>query len=266
MTTLYRVPSDGLELAVETFGEGPPLIFAHGLTGNRHGTRKQFEPLADRYRIIIYDQRGHCDSTPVTDPAGYNLARMAADTANVLDALGIQRAVVGGESMGAATALLFAARWPERVEALLLTAPFLGDSPNLGAEQIKQNGRMIADQGLEAFLKDVDSRLRELGVPPVAVEALVAAHRSHNPTSLAVGCQAVMDWAMPPLPGLNNLPFPVCLIGWPGDPLHPLDEAQRLAAMIPGAQLEVIPSLFNIFTDPGMVGRIYRRFLEGVPG
>ena len=62
------VPVDGLELAVETFGDGPWLVFAHGLTGNRHGTRRQFAPLADRYRIVIYDQRGHCDSTPVTDP------------------------------------------------------------------------------------------------------------------------------------------------------------------------------------------------------
>jgi 3-oxoadipate enol-lactonase len=262
MNTLRRVPSGGLELAVETFGDGPPLIFAHGLTGNRHVTRKQFEPLADRYRIIIYDQRGHCDSTPVTDPAGYNLTQMAADTANVLDALDIQRAVVGGESMGAATALLFALRWPERVEALLLTAPFLGDSPNLGAEQIKKNGKVIADQGLDFFVKNLEGRLRELSVPSAAIDALVAAHSSHNPASLAVACQAVMDWTMPHLPGLTSLPFPVCLVGWPGDHLHPLEEAQRLAGMIPGAQLEIIPSIFNIFTEPGQIGRIYRSFLE----
>ena len=42
--TFLRVPSDGLELAVETFGAGPWLVFAHGLTGNRHGTRRQFAP------------------------------------------------------------------------------------------------------------------------------------------------------------------------------------------------------------------------------
>ena len=78
-----RVPNDGLELAVETFGEGPWLVFAHGLTGNRYGTRRQFTPLADRYRIVIYDQRGHGDSTPVTDPALYDLDRMAGDMAAV---------------------------------------------------------------------------------------------------------------------------------------------------------------------------------------
>jgi len=60
---LERVRSDGLEIAVETFGEEPPIVFAHGLTGTRHGIRDQLAPLADLYRVVIYDQRGHCDST-----------------------------------------------------------------------------------------------------------------------------------------------------------------------------------------------------------
>ena len=112
MNKMHHVESDGLELAVESFGAGPPLVFAHGLTGTRNNTRDQFAPLADRYRIVIFDQRGHGDSTPVTDPALYDVHRMAYDMAAVMDALGIERAIVGGESMGAATALLFALKWP----------------------------------------------------------------------------------------------------------------------------------------------------------
>ena len=108
------VASDGLLLAAETFGEGKPLVFAPGLTDNRGYIRRQLLPLADRYRIVTYDQRGHGDSTPVTDPALYTPERMAGDMARILDAFDIERAVIGGESMGAATALLFAFTWPER--------------------------------------------------------------------------------------------------------------------------------------------------------
>ena len=45
MSNLLRIPSDGLEIAAETFGEGPPLVFAHGLSGNRHGVRRQLAAL-----------------------------------------------------------------------------------------------------------------------------------------------------------------------------------------------------------------------------
>ena len=156
-----RVPNDGLELAVETFGEGPWLVFAHGLTGNRHGTRRQFTPLADRYRIVIYDQRGHCDSTPATDPALYDLDRMAGDMAAVMDALGIEQAIVGGESMGAATTLRFALRWPQRVRALLLTAPAFSDSENAAADQIMNMGSEIRTYGMAGYLQRSAERLRQ---------------------------------------------------------------------------------------------------------
>ena len=98
----FYVESDGLKIAAETFGAGAPLVFAHGLTGNRQAIRRQFESLADRYRIVIFDQRGHCDSSPVTDPALYDPSRMADDMRAVLDHLKIDRAIIGGESMGAA--------------------------------------------------------------------------------------------------------------------------------------------------------------------
>src|ERR1700674_5008374 len=97
-----QIPSDGLLLTVETFGTGAPIVFAHGLLGNRHVVRAELAPLASHYRIVTFDQRGHGDSSPVTDPALYQPARMAGDMAAVMDALGIERAIVGGESMGAA--------------------------------------------------------------------------------------------------------------------------------------------------------------------
>ena len=82
-----------------------------------------------------------------------------------MDALGIERAIVGGESMGSATTLTFARLWPERVEKLLLTAPAFGDEPNPAAEDIRLMGEEIEQMGIENFLAAAAIRQRdELGL------------------------------------------------------------------------------------------------------
>lgn len=260
----FRIASNGLELAVESFGAGPPLIFAHGLTGNRHFTRLQLAPLADQYRIVIYDQRGHCDSSPITDPTLYDPVQMAEDMTAVLDALGIEKAIVGGESMGAATTLLFALRHPERVEKLLLTAPAFGDEPNPATADIQQMGETIAQLGLERFLQQAAIRQRdELKWSPVVIERVGQMQGSHNTNSLALACQTVIKWQiLHDLTALSTLNCPVCILAWPGDVLHPLSLAQRYAATLPNAVLEMLPPLPGLFENPQMVGEIYGRFLQ----
>nr|ADH59404.1 esterase/lipase [uncultured bacterium] len=255
------IPSDGLELAVECFGEGPSLIFAHGLTGNRHFSRQQLAPLADQYTIIIYDQRGHCDSSPVTDPALYDPVRMAEDMTAVLDTLGIKKAIVGGESMGAATTLLFALRHPQRVEKLLLTAPAFGDTRSSEAAGLQQMGQRIAAIGIEAFLAEsAVSQREELGWPEPVITAVAAMQGSHETHSIATACQSVIEWTLDLSP-LSTIACPTCIIAWEDDPLHPLALAQRYAAEIPNARLEVLPSLAEFFSNPAIIGGIYGRFL-----
>lgn len=257
-----RVPSDGLELAVETFGSGPWLVFAHGLTGSRHGTRRQLAALAPRYRIAIYDQRGHCDSTPVTDPALYDLERMAGDLAAVLDALGIEQAIVGGESMGAATTLRFALRWPQRVRALLLTAPAFSETPNPAAAQIIQMGYEIRTYGMSGFLQRSAARLAQQGVSPAAIATIAEGHQLHQPASLAAACETCIRWVMPDLPQAAGLSMPACLVGWQNDTLHPFALAQRLAALLPNAQLHTLAALAVVFTHPAELGQLYGQFLQ----
>ncbi|MCL5951386.1 MAG: alpha/beta hydrolase [Chloroflexi bacterium] len=264
MDQVHRIPSDGLEIAAQVFGAGDPLVFAHGLTGNRHITRRQFAPLADRYRIVIYDQRGHCDSTPVRDPTLYDLNRMADDMTAVMDYFQTPCAIVGGESMGAATTITFALKHPERVKTLLLTAPAFSDAPNPDAQHIREMGREITELGMQGFLKNSAKRMSEIGATPQVIATLAEMHSSHDPASLALGCQTVMDWMMDDFARIAKLKMPTYIITWQNDPLHPFALAQRVAATIPNARLETIPSLVALFADPAIVGRIYGRFLEGL--
>lgn len=256
-----KVRTDGVELAVETFGDGPPLIFAHGLTGTRHSLRPQLEPLADRYRVVTFDQRGHGDSTPVVDPALYSAPGMAADIGLVLDALSIERAVVGGESMGAATALLFALSHPSRVVALLLTAPAFGDQPNPERQRLVDMGAAIARLGLPAFLDAAAVRQRDdLGWSPVAIAHIRTTFLSHNADSLATALRSVAGWQFEA--DLATLDMPTCILAWQDDALHPYALAQRLASQVPNAQLQPLPPLPAVFEDPALTGRAYGAFLS----
>lgn len=258
-----KILSNQLELVIQTIGSGHPLVFAHGLTGTRQNTLEQFSPLTHQYQVVAFDQRGHGQSAPVTDPAQYNPKAMADDMAAVMDALGIEQAVVGGESMGSATALSFALRWPERIKALLLTAPAFGHKPNTERERFKLMADAIEALGMETFLQKAAERQRdELGWPDPAVAAVARNFSSHNPSSIATACRTVVQWVLfDDLSPLKTLPFPVCIIAWPGDPLHPLSLAERMATSFPKAHLKILSSLFELFEQPHKIGQIYGEFL-----
>jgi pimeloyl-ACP methyl ester carboxylesterase len=261
----FFVESDGLQIAAETFGAGAPLIFAHGLTGNRHAIRRQFESLADHYRLVTFDQRGHCESTPVTDPALYAPARMADDMRAVMNHLKIDRAIVGGESMGAATALLFALKYPQRVEKLLLTAPAFGDRFNPTRQALQEMGDNVKRLGIEGFLSFNAAERQRLGLkwPPDVAAIVAGLLRSHDAASIAAALRAVADWRpFADLSEVAKLKCPVCVLAWENDPLHPFELAQRLAATFPDAQLKMLPPLPAIFQTPRIVGEFYKPFLE----
>ena len=262
---MQLIPSDdGVTIAVETFGDGPALIFAHGLTSHRRMTRMELEPLAERHRIVLFDQRGHGGSTPVTDPALYTAERMAGDLRAVLDALDIGQAIVGGESMGAATALAFALAQPQRVAALLLTAPAFGDTPNPDSPRMTELGRSLAQLGMPAFLASAAERQRtQFNWPPELVRFVAELFVAHDAGSLATALQTVPLWQpLADMTALAELNCPTCIVAWEGDPVHPIELARRMAAALPRATLQTMAPLPALFLDPPEIGRRYARYLE----
>jgi pimeloyl-ACP methyl ester carboxylesterase len=263
MSESHRIQVGSLSLAVETLGSGPPLLFSHGLTDNRQQGRRLLAPLLGDFRLIVFDQRGHGDSTPVLDPARYNPQEMTADLAAVLDWLPaprVQRAVLAGESMGSATALLFALRWPERVEKLLLIAPAFGDSPNPGRDVVKQLGRRLAtaESVEETIAAASNGEWKEAGFSPAAMACIAGYYRSHQPASMGVACEAVADWViLRNIDELAALQVPVHILAWQGDPVHPVSLAQAMARVIPDARLTIVPSAATLFNDMALAGRTF---------
>lgn len=114
MTPTDRDPS---VLHHKSIGSGPPVVVLHGLFGCWHNWVPVAQALADRFRVVLADQRGHGDSFHA-EPLDYD--HLADDLRRLLDALAIPRAALIGHSMGGKAALWFADRHPERVDRLVV--------------------------------------------------------------------------------------------------------------------------------------------------
>lgn len=100
-------------------GDGAPIVLLHGSNADLHTWEAWAQDLKATHRVIRFDQVGHGLTGP--DPAhDYSRANFTADIAEVLDALGIERAIIAGNSMGGKHALSFAVSYPERVAGLIL--------------------------------------------------------------------------------------------------------------------------------------------------
>ncbi len=123
MSTSRFVEANGIRLHyLEHEGSGPTLLLAHGLSANAHFFDVLARWLTPAVRVLAFDLRGR----GLTDQpaAGYSMADHSADLLGALDALGLDRVLLGGHSFGGLLTLYVAATAPERVErALVLDVP-----------------------------------------------------------------------------------------------------------------------------------------------
>jgi pimeloyl-ACP methyl ester carboxylesterase len=118
MTTGTVAAADGTPIAYEVRGEGTPaLVFVHCWACNRGFWREQVEPFAADHRVVTLDLPGHGDSG--RGRAEWTLEAYAEDVVRVVDALGLERLVLVGHSMGGPVSLLAAARLPGRATGVL---------------------------------------------------------------------------------------------------------------------------------------------------
>jgi pimeloyl-ACP methyl ester carboxylesterase len=119
--TSIRVPgADGLTLhALEWSREGTPLVFLHGFSNEAHVWDDAAPAVAPYYRTLAFDLRGHGDSD--RDPEGrYDYDFHVADLESALAALGIERLVLVGHSLGGRVAMRFAGKHPDRLAGLVI--------------------------------------------------------------------------------------------------------------------------------------------------
>ena len=107
-----------IHIAWERHGSGPPLLLIQGLGYARWGWEPVLPGLADRFDVILFDNRGIGESD--APPGPYTAAEMASDAIQVLDEAGVERAHVVGTSLGGMVAQEFALTYSDRLDRLVL--------------------------------------------------------------------------------------------------------------------------------------------------
>jgi len=230
---------DGAALYWEAHGEGPPIVLAHGVGGNHAIWFRQIGPLSRANRVIAFDHRGFGRSI---DHDGRGRAAFAEDLRALLDHLGVDRALLVGQSMGAGTCVDFACRWPERVAALAVA-----DSLHAIAEPDEVRPLMDAAR---AATRDLGQIERVLGTkareadPTLAV--LYAAINSFNATDRHSLAGAFPAYPPEQIGGR----FPGLFLAGGEDVLFPIEAIRRVQARVPGSFLvEMIDAGHSAFLE-----------------
>ena len=223
-------------------GDGAPLVLLNALGTNLGMWDDQAGPLAERFRIVRYDQRGHGDS-PVP-PGPYSMADLGADLIALLDRLELERVSLCGLSLGGMTAMWVASEVPDRIERLVLccTSALLGP-----ASDWQQRARTVRGLGVEAIADAVLTRWftpKFLAARPPAVDRLDAILRATPAEGYAGCCEAIRDMDL--TDRLASITAPTLVIAGADDPATPPLHGQAIASTVPDARLEVIPDAAHL--------------------
>lgn len=234
------------------------MVWGHGLTSSM---ADELAPpvLLDWSRIqqtlttLRYDARGHGLSDFTSEPAAYRWEEMARDQLALIDALDIDRFVLSGASMGAATALHTAVQAPERVERLVLVIPPTGWETR--AEQTGmyvQMAEILETRGVEVLLA------AGAPVPPDPfsdddgyAERRVARFRAADPIKSAGLFRGAATADLPSKEEVAGIDVPTLILAWTGDPAHPVSSAELLAELMPASVLSIASTRaeFDTWTD-----------------
>jgi 3-oxoadipate enol-lactonase len=238
----------GVRLAWREAGRaaGPPVVWIHGGSVEDSSVMlADLEPFFDRLRVLCPDTRGHGHSQKFERVEDYTYPRKAEDLLLWLDALGVERPVWGGASMGAALSLWVAAHRPERVGAVVSIsgppyAPTAEDKRWWAAHRpLVAAGRFDEYFDANVRLRMGDGALARLRARPERHAALREQLRAHSVASLLALLDETYsrtDW----LDACARIRCPVLVIAGSEDHFPTPEMSRRVAATIPGARLHVV--------------------------
>ena len=258
-----RVTVNGVSLAIETRGSGPAIVFIHGFPLDRHIWRHQLDTLTG-YRRIAYDLRGLGQSD--APDLGYSIAMYADDLAGLLDALGEDRVVLCGLSMGGYIGFEFLRRYRSRVRGLILM--------DTRAEADSAEGRKARDvlvgrvreQGAMAAAEAMLPRFFTPVVPPEIIEAIRAMILS-APVPGIVGALTAMRDRPDSTPLLGALlGIPTLVVVGQEDVITPPAISEAMAAALPEGRLVEIPGAGHLpcVEQPVPTTRAILKFLQSL--
>ena len=244
--------------------DAPAIILLHGSNADLHTWEPWVQGLKDSYRVIRFDQVGHGLTGP--DPAdNYTRDNYVADIAEVADRLGLERFILGGNSMGGKHALAFAVAHPERVIGLVLVDGSGG--PMLDLAKGKPEKKKDAGSGNIGF-RIARMPGVNLLVEQITPRSLIARSLEQSVSVKSVASEAAVDryWELLRYPGnrratLNrfSLPYdplteaeiagvttPTLILWGEEDRLIPVEAGRWLDKTMPASTLVVYPKIGHL--------------------
>lgn len=251
---MARLDRDGVGIHYEVHGYGPTVLLTHGYSATGRMWDGQVETLRDRYRVIVWDMRGHGASDYPEQLEAYSERATVDDMAALLREVGVANAVIGGLSLGGYMSLAFNLRYPAMVQALMLFDTGPGFRKDGAREAWNARARERAD-ALEQ---------RGLAALGTSDEVRISQHRSASGLALAArGMLTQADDRI--ISSLEHIAVPtLVLVG--ADDTNFLAATDYMGRKIRGAQKVVIPDAGHAANlhQPAAFNRAVLSFLDGL--
>jgi pimeloyl-ACP methyl ester carboxylesterase len=260
---MEMVEVDGLPIAYERAGAGPPLVLLHGYVGDGPTTwRRQLDGLCDQFTVVAWDAPGAGGSSD--PPESFGMAGYADCLAGFVEGLGLGRPHVAGLSFGGALALALYRRHSTIPMTLILASAYAGWGGSLPAdvaEQRLQQALVLADLSPDEFVGALLPTMFSQATPPEAVDAFGASMLGFHPAGFRAMARASAEDLREVLPLIG---VPTLLVYGDRDMRAPLAVAEDLHAAISGSTLVVLPDTGHLcnFEAPEAFNRAVRNFLR----
>ena len=258
------VNNDSVRIYYEVDGQGPPILLAHGATGDTTFWRGYgyVDQLRDQYTVILFDARGHGRSDKPHQQEAYDYRLMVGDVLIILDTLGVKKTHYWGYSLGGSNGLGLAQYHPERLHSMIVG----GTDPMQSADRVGKPCPLLEvfQRGVAGGVDEVVEGMRTLAgsitpqyeqrlrkVDPKAMVALLEEAR-RRPSFADI---------------LPQLEIPCLLYAGDGDE-GPFENGPRAAQKMPRARFFSLSGLNHVGASAAveLVLPEVRRFLSNVGG
>ena len=243
--------SRGVRLYYEIHGQGPRvLVFMHGILLDANMNRRLATDLAAMgNRVILLDLPGHGLSEKPRRASYHRMDTYARHVVALLDHLGIDKAVVGGVSLGGNVSLLVASQAPERVQGLVIEMPVLEWA--VPAAAMTFIPLLLAVHFARPIVRVQANLFRRL--PRTGQGALDSVMNSlaNDPKETAAVLHGILTGPIAPtVDERSAMTVPTLVIGHRSDRVHPFHDAEQLARRLPGARLVQANSVLELRLHP----------------
>lgn len=234
-----QIEIEGLRIAYQRAGEGPPLVLLHGGLSDSREWRRQLEELSDEFTVVAWDAPGCGQSSD--PPETFRLPEYADCLTGFVDALGLGPPHVLGLSFGAGLALELYRRHPMVPKTLVLASAYAGWAGSLPADVVEQRLQQAlweADLPPDQLVPGYIPGLFTESAPAELIDEVVAIMSEFHPAGVRAMARAFAEADLRDvLPRIN---VPTLLLYGDADQRSPLNVAEDLLARIPTSRLVVM--------------------------